>query len=154
VSLAAGANVVVPVIYKVNNAAVAGAVDTVKLTATSNTVGTTKDAGTWAVTVIRAGLTITKQLYRDDKVTLITAGAKVSPSEFVQFKVTVTATGVAGTTLVHVTDPVPATVTYNSATGDLAGWTLTQAAGTVTGDLAGTLATGQTRFFWIRVQVQ
>ena len=25
---------------------------------------------------------------------------------------------------------------------------------TVTGDLAGTLATGQTRFFWIRVQVQ
>jgi uncharacterized repeat protein (TIGR01451 family) len=154
VSLAAGANAVVPVIYKVNNAAVAGAVDTLKLTATSTTVPATTDVGTWVITVIRAGLTITKQLYRDDKVTLITPVAKVSPGEFVQFKVTVTATGVAGTTLVHVTDPVPATVTYNSATGDLVGWTLTQAAGTVTGDLAGTLATGQTRFFWIRVQVQ
>jgi uncharacterized repeat protein (TIGR01451 family) len=154
VSLAAGANVVVPVIYKVNNAAVAGAVDTLKLTATSTTVPATTDVGRWVVTVIRAGLTITKQLYRDDQTTLITPVAKVSPGEFVQFKVTVTATGVAGTTLVHVTDPVPATVTYNSATGDLVGWTLTQAAGTVTGDLAGTLATGQTRFFWIRVQVQ
>jgi uncharacterized repeat protein (TIGR01451 family) len=154
IALAAGASLAVPVVYTVVNGAVAGAKDTLKLTATSTTLGATTDAGTLVVTVIRAGLTIAKQLYRDDRATLVTAAANVAPGEFVQFKVTVSATGVAGSTLVHVSDAVPGTVTYVSSAGDLPGWTLAQAAGTVTADLAGTLSTGQTRFFWIRVQVQ
>jgi uncharacterized repeat protein (TIGR01451 family) len=84
---------------------------------------------------------------------MITAGDKVTPGDTVQFLVTVAATGNAGSTLVHVTDPLPAGVTYISATGDSPGWTIVQSGGTVTGDLAGTLSTGATRFFWIRVKV-
>jgi uncharacterized repeat protein (TIGR01451 family) len=154
VVLSAGASATVPVVYTVNTGAAAGAVDTLKLLATSNTVAATSNPGSWGITVVKAGLTITKQLYRDDRVTVIAPTANVAPGEFVQFRVTVTATGGAGSTLVHVTDLVPATVTYNAATGDLPGWTLSQAGGVVTGDLAGALTTGQSRFFWVRVQVQ
>jgi uncharacterized repeat protein (TIGR01451 family) len=153
-TVAAGASAPVSVVYTVVAGATAGAVDTLALLATSNVNALMNDRGTLVVTVIRAGLTISKQLYRDDRVTPISAASMVAPGEFVQFKVTVTATGAAGTTLVRVTDLVPATVTFDAATGDLPGWTLTQAGGTVTGDLAGTLVTGQSRYFWIRVQIQ
>jgi uncharacterized repeat protein (TIGR01451 family) len=151
----AGASVPVNVIYTVVAGAPAGAIDTLILTATSTVNALMTDRGALAVTVVRAGLTISKQLYRDDQTTLITPVAKVSPGEFVQFKVSVTATGVAGSTLVHVTDAIPtASVIFVSTSPDAAGWTLSQAAGTVTGDLTGSLATGLTRFFWIRVQVK
>ncbi|MDB4900449.1 MAG: hypothetical protein JWN53_2257 [Gemmatimonadetes bacterium] len=154
VSIASGATATVPVVYSVATAALAGATDTLKLLATSQSNPASKDPGTIIVTVIRAGLTIAKQLYRDDRTTLIAPGAQVSPGEFVQFKVTVTATGTAVSTLVHVTDLVPAAVTYVSTNGDGSGWTFAQAAGTVTADLGGTLGSGSSRYFWVRVQVQ
>jgi uncharacterized repeat protein (TIGR01451 family) len=151
----AGASVPVNVIYTVVAGASAGAIDTLILTATSQLNALMTDRGELAVTVVRAGLTISKQLFRDDQTTLIAPVAKVSPGEFVQFKVSVTATGAAGSTLVHVTDAIPtASVTFVSTSPDAAGWTITQSAGTVTGDLTGSLATGLTRFFWIRVQVK
>jgi uncharacterized repeat protein (TIGR01451 family) len=154
VSVAAGATATVPVVYTVANAAAAGATDTLKLLATSNANPAFGDPGNVVVTVVRAGLTIAKQLYRDDRTTVIAPTGQVSPGEFVQFKVTVTATGTSGSTLVHVTDLVPAAVTYDATAADGSGWTLSQAGGTVTADLAGTLASGQSRFFWVRVQVQ
>jgi uncharacterized repeat protein (TIGR01451 family) len=153
-TIPAGTSVPVNVVYTVVPGAVAGAVDTLILRATSNVNALMTDRGWLVVTVVRAGLTISKLLYRDDMVTLVGAAANVSPGEYVQFKVSVTGTGAAGSTLVHITDAVPAAVAYVSNTPDAAGWTITQAAGVVQADLTGALATGQTRFFWIRGRVQ
>jgi uncharacterized repeat protein (TIGR01451 family) len=153
ISLAVGANLVIPVVYTVANGAATGAIDTLRLQAVSTASATVADTGILVATVVRAGLAITKQLYRSDGTTMITAVDKVTPGDTVQFLVTVAATGNAGSTLVHVTDPLPSGVTYISATGDSPGWTIAQSGGTVTGDLAGTLSTGATRFFWIRVKV-
>jgi uncharacterized repeat protein (TIGR01451 family) len=103
--------------------------------------------------VTRAGITMAKQLYRDDRTTLVNGAAKVTGGEYVQYRVTVTSTGGADATTVSITDPIPAEVTYDSATPDAAGWTIVTGAGTLTADLAGTLAAGASRFFWIRVRV-
>ena len=154
VAVAAGAAATVPVVYSVANGAGTGAVDTLELRALSQANATVVDTGRIVVTVVRAGLSITKVLYRADGTTLITSTDQVSPGEIVQFLVTVSATGNAGSALVHVTDPLPAAVTFVSTTGDAAGWTITQGSGTVTADLAGTLAAGASRFFWIKVKVQ
>jgi uncharacterized repeat protein (TIGR01451 family) len=151
--LAAGATLAVPVVYTVATAALAGAIDTLKLSATSTASVAVTNAGSWVVTVVRAGLAITKQLYRADGTTPITVTDQVSPGEIVQFLVSVAATGEAGSTLVHVTDPLPSAVTFISTTGDAAGWTITQSGGMITADLAGTLAVSATRFFWIKVKV-
>jgi uncharacterized repeat protein (TIGR01451 family) len=153
-AIASGGSYNVIVTYTVATGAATGASAKITLTATSTVVPTVKDPGDVTVTVIRAGLTMTKALYRDDQTTLVTGPAGVSDGEYVQYKVTLTSTGAAGATTVHVTDSVPAAVTYVTATGDAAGWTIVNAAGTVTADLTGVLATGQSRFFWIRVRVK
>jgi uncharacterized repeat protein (TIGR01451 family) len=151
IAAAATANVVV--VYSVATGAATGATATITLTATSTVTATSSNAGTLAVTVTRAGITMAKQLYRDDRTTLVNGAAKVTGGEYVQYRVTVTSTGGADATTVSITDPIPAEVTYDSATPDAAGWTIVTGAGTLTADLAGTLAAGASRFFWIRVRV-
>ncbi|HEY7634891.1 MAG TPA: hypothetical protein VH763_05080 [Gemmatimonadales bacterium] len=150
--LAAGASATVPVVYSVLNVA-AGTKDTVTLTATSVANNAVSDSGKADLTVIRPALTMTKQAYRDDQTTLIGAG-QVLPGEFIQYKVTITNAGAAPASTVQITDALPAQLTFASATGDAAGWTIGNSGNNVTADLAGTLASGASRFIWVRVQVQ
>jgi uncharacterized repeat protein (TIGR01451 family) len=154
VTLAAGASVSIPVVYAVVNAAVTGAVDTLRLRALSSASAAVMDTGSYVITVVRAGLSIAKQLYRNDKTTLITPSDIVAPGELVQFKIVVTGTGAASNSTVKVTDPIPGAVTYIAAAGDIAGWTFAIAGSSFTANLAGTLASGASRYFWIQVKVQ
>jgi uncharacterized repeat protein (TIGR01451 family) len=144
----------VTVAYSVASGAATGATAQIVLTASNTAVGTVSNTGDLTVTVARAGLSIAKQLYRDDRTTLITAGDEVSADEYVQYRVTVTSTGSAAAAAVSVADAVPAELTYDAASGDVPGWGFTTAGSTVTATLAGTLASGASRFFWIRVRVK
>jgi trimeric autotransporter adhesin len=150
--LAAGASATVPVVYSVLNVA-AGTKDTVKLTATSVANNAVTDAGTADLTVIRPSLTMSKQAFRDDQVTSIGAG-QVLPGEFIQYKVTITNAGAAPASSVQITDALPAQLSFSSAAGDAAGWTIGNSGNNVTADLSGALASGASRFIWVRVQVQ
>ena len=151
INLAAGASTTINVIYTVLNVA-AGTQDTVTLRATSVTNPATFDDGFADLTVIRPSLTITKEAYRDDQITPIGVGTVV-PGEFIQYKVTVTNSGDADASTVHVDDLLPAQVTFNSTTPDGVGWAITNVLNDVDADLAGTLAPLASRFFWIRVQI-
>jgi uncharacterized repeat protein (TIGR01451 family) len=152
-SIAGGASTNVIVVYSVASGAATGATATITLTATSTFTATSTNPGTLAVTVERAGISMAKALYRDDQATPVGAGA-VSTNEFVQYRVTVTSTGAAAASAVSVADVIPAQVTYVTATGDAAGWSFATAGSTLTATLAGPLASGTSRFFWIRVQVK
>lgn len=154
VSVASAGNVVIDVRYTIPTAAVTGATGLLTLMARSSTNPAVKDPGDLTVRVIRAGLVVSKQLYRDNQATVLTPADVVQPGEFVQYKVSVTNSGVGGAVTVHLSDPLPARTTYSTAAADLAGWTIANAAGTVTADLAGTLAAGTSRYFWIRVQIK
>jgi uncharacterized repeat protein (TIGR01451 family) len=150
--LAAGGSTTVPVVYSVLNVA-AGTKDTVVLTATSVANNAVSDNGKADLTVIRPSLTMSKVAYRDDKTTLIGAGLVV-PGEFIQYKVTISNGGVAAASTVHITDVLPAQLAFSSASADAAGWTIGNSGNTVTADLSGSLASGGSRFIWIRAQVQ
>jgi hypothetical protein len=54
---------------------------------------------------------------------------------------------------VHIDDTLPTELTYVSAAGDLAGWTITNTGNDVNADLTGTLAPAAARFIWIRVRI-
>ncbi len=54
---------------------------------------------------------------------------------------------------VVVTDDLPAEVTYDSTSDDGNWSSITYSAPTVTANLSGTLAAGNSAVFWIRVQV-
>jgi uncharacterized repeat protein (TIGR01451 family) len=97
---------------------------------------------------------MTKAAFKDDKTTAITAADRVLPSQFIQYKLTVTNNGGADASSVHLSDALPSEVAYDSSAPDAAGWTITQSGGTVTADLTGTLAPGASRFVWIRVKVK
>jgi uncharacterized repeat protein (TIGR01451 family) len=153
VALTGTANVTV--VYSVATAAATGASAKITLTATSTGAApVATDTGDLTVTVARAGLSIAKQLYRDDQTTLVAGG--VATGEYVQYRVTVTSTGGAAATAVSVADNIPTQVTYVTATGDLAGWGFAPAAPspTLTATLAGALSSGASRYFWIRVRVK
>ena len=155
VTIAAGSSVGVTVVYTVNAAALAGAVDTLQLTATSTADATVTDRGFALVRVVKAAVTMSKAVYRDDRLTAINpASDTVLPGEYVQYLITVTNAGAAAATGVQVSDPLPAQVTYQASTPDALGWTVAEATGTVTADLAGSLASGASRSFWIRVRVK
>lgn len=153
ITVAAGATANVNVVYTVKDTA-ASLTDSLRLKATSGNDPLSFDNGEAVITVIRAQLSMTKEMYRDDRVTLIGPADQVQPGEFVQYKVTITSSGGADATTVIVTDALPGPVTYDSATGDAAGWTFTPAGANLTAQLAGTLPAGQSRFFWVRVRVQ
>jgi uncharacterized repeat protein (TIGR01451 family) len=150
--LASGASTTVPVVYTVLNVA-AGTKDTLVLTATSVANGAVSDNGKADLTVIKPALAMTKQAYRDNQSTLIGAGL-VLPGEFIQYKVTVTNSGVGAATSVQITDALPATLAFVSSTGDLAGWTIGNVGNNVTATLTGSLASAASRYIWIRAQVQ
>ncbi len=151
-NIAASASPTFDVIYSVADVA-AGTPDTLYLEARSVTTPATTDSGFADMSVIKAAMSITKAAYRDNQVTLLGGGDTVLPGEFIQYLVTVTNTGTADASIVHVDDLLPAELTYDSATGDLAGWTFTPSGNDLDADLAGTLAPAASRFFWIRVQV-
>jgi uncharacterized repeat protein (TIGR01451 family) len=152
-ALAVNGTSTVTVVYSVSTAAATGATAVLKLTATSTFTASSTGAGDVTVTVVRAGISMSKQLYRDNQATLVVGG--VTPGEYVQYKVTVTNTGAAAATAVSVSDPVPSAVTHIANTPDAAGWTITAPpAGTITASLAGTLAAASSRYFWIRVRVK
>jgi uncharacterized repeat protein (TIGR01451 family) len=152
-SIAAGATTNVTVVYSVATGAATGSAATLTLTATSVTTPSSTNAGDLTITVARAGITMSKQLFRDDRVTPVGAAA-VNVGEYVQYLVVVASSGGADATTVNVTDPIPAAVVYDSVTPDAAGWTIVTAAGTLTASLTGTLAPGSSRFFWLRVRVK
>jgi uncharacterized repeat protein (TIGR01451 family) len=158
ITLAPGASGTVTVVYTVSNSAAAGATSTIGLTATSGNGASQSDSGSRVVTVIRAAISMTKQAYLDNQTTELVAADRVLPGQYIQYKITVTNTGGAAATLTGtgygISDPLPSQVTYVSASGDAAGWTISETSGTVSAALTGTLAPAASRFFWIRVQVK
>ncbi len=153
ISLAAGANATIAVVYSVLDVA-AGTQDTVTLRARSVTgPGTAEDSGFADLTVIRPSLVITKEVYRDDQSTVIGGADTVLPGEYIQYKITVTNNGDADASGVHIDDLLPAQLTFDSTSPDAAGWTLTNSGNDVDADLSGALAPTASRYFWIRVQI-
>ena len=161
ITLAPGAVTTVDVIYTVSNSAAAGTTDDLRLTAVSGNDGTKSDVGNQIIRVIRAAITMTKQAFKDDQTTAVGAANTangVVPGDYMWYKITVTNSGGAAATLTGtgygVSDPLPTQVTYVSSTGDAAGWTIAESAGTVNAQLTGTLGAGASRFFWIRVRIK
>ncbi|MEW5928118.1 MAG: hypothetical protein AB1941_11585 [Gemmatimonadota bacterium] len=153
VAVGAGGTQTVDVVYTIATGAAVGSTAGLTLTATSATDPATTDAGSYTVTVIGASVSMSKEAFRDDQTTAIGAGDRVLPGEYIQYRITVTNTGASAASSVSVSDPLPAQVTYQSASGDAAGWTIGESSGTVTAGLA-TLAPAASRFFWIRVRVK
>ena len=153
ITIAASSSVTVDVVYSVGNVA-AGTTDNLKLHAVSVGDNTKNDDGTADLTVIRPAITVAKDAYRDNKTTLLIATDKVLPNEYIQFKVAVTNSGTTAASSVAIADNLPAQLTYDSATPDAAGWTISNVGNNVTATLSGTLATSATRFIWIRARVK
>jgi len=151
-SLAAGASLVVNVVYSIGNVA-AGLPDTLVLKARSVANPGTSDNGFADITVIRPLIVVDKTAYRDNQTTLIGAGTVV-PGEFVQYKITVTNSGSAPASTVQVSDALATQLNFVSTAPDAAGWTLSNVGNNVSGNLGGTLAAGASRFFWIRASVK
>jgi uncharacterized repeat protein (TIGR01451 family) len=132
----------------------AGSQDTLYLAATSVNDGTATDDGFMDLSVIRPVVTIAKAAYRDDQSTLIGAGDRVLPGEFIQYLVTVTNGGSTNAVSVTVNDPLPAQVTYNTASNNAGTWSFVEAAGVLDATLtSGPLAPAAIVSFWIRVQI-
>ena len=151
IAVASGATQNVAVVYSVLNVA-AGTKDTLVLLATSVANNSVSNTGSADLTVIKPSLTVAKVAFRDDQTTAVGAGT-VLPGEFIQYQITVTNTGAGPAANVQISDVLPSQLTFSSSTGDLAGWTIGNSGSTVTASLSGTLASSQSRFIWIRVQV-
>jgi uncharacterized repeat protein (TIGR01451 family) len=155
VTIASGATATVNVVYTVANV-VAGTTEALTLTATSQNDALATNPGDVTVRVVKAALGMTKVAYRDNQTTVINNTTdRVLPGEFIQYKITVTNSGLASASSVSITDALPGAVTYNAASGDVgADWSISQLAGTVTASLTPVLASAGSRFVWIRVQVK
>jgi uncharacterized repeat protein (TIGR01451 family) len=154
ITLASGASQNVDVVYTVANAAAAGTTEQLRLRATSTNNAAINDLGDVTVTVVRAAVAMTKEVYRDNKSTTIAAADRVVPGEYIQYKITVSNTSSVVANSVQVTDPLPGAVAYDSNTPDAAGWTISVSGANLTADLSGSLAAGASRFFWVRVRVR
>jgi uncharacterized repeat protein (TIGR01451 family) len=153
IAVGAGATQTVDVVYTIATGAAAGSTAGLTLAATSSTNPATTDTGSYTVTVIGASVSMTKEVFRDNQTTAVAGTDRVLPGEYVQYRITVTNTGASAASNVSVSDPLPAQVTYQAASGDAAGWTIGESSGTVTAGLA-SLAPAASRFFWIRVRVK
>ena len=111
----------------------------------------TNDSGFADITVIEANLSIVKQAWLGDKSLQISGD--VLPGDFIEYKVMVTNDGTVTASNVMVTDNLPATLTYISASNDVGTWTVGGSGNNRTFTLDTTLANGDTRSFWIRAQV-
>ena len=98
-------------------------------------------------------VSVVKEAYRADQVTPLAAGGDVLPGEVVQYKITVANTGAVAASNLHLDELLPNQVSFESTSGDAAGWTITSAGNAVDADLAGTLAPSDSRFFWVSVRV-
>lgn len=152
-SLASGASGNVVVVYTVGNVA-AGTTDQLRLTATSTNDASITDQGDATILVIRSAITMTKEVFRDNRSTAITAADRVLPGEYIQYRITVTSAGGAAAQSVRISDPLPSQVVFDAASGDAAGWTISNTGNTVTADLSGSLASSQSRFIWVRARVR
>lgn len=150
--LASGASQTIAVVYSVANVA-AGSTDTLSLRGRSVATPATLDDGFADLTVVEAAVSISKVAYRQDQATAIGAGGTVMPGEVIWYRVTVTNNGSAAASAVHVDDLLPAQLTFISASGDVAGWTISNSGNDVNADLSGSLSAGASRFFWIEVSV-
>src|SRR5205085_7371475 len=153
VTIAAATSLNIDVVYSVGNVA-AGTTDNLKLRATSVGDNAKTDDGTADLTVIRPAITVGKAAYRDNQTTLLGPTDVVLPNEAIQYKISVTNGGASGAASVAIADNLPAELTFLSATGDLAGWTIGNVGNNVSASLSGTLAAGATRFVWIRARVK
>jgi uncharacterized repeat protein (TIGR01451 family) len=151
--IAAATAMNIDVVYSVGNVA-AGTTDNLKLQATSVGDNTKTDDGTADLTVIRPAITVAKGAYRDDQITLLGPTDVVLPNEAIQYKVAVTNSGTTAAASVAIADNLPAELTFISGTGDAAGWTIGNVGNNVTASLTGTLASGATRFIWVRARVK
>jgi uncharacterized repeat protein (TIGR01451 family) len=150
--VAAGASQVIAVVYSIGNVA-AGTPDTLVLKGRSVATPATFNTGFADITVIRPLIIVDKTAFRDNQTTLIGAGTVV-PGEFIQYKITVSNSGSAPASVVHVADALATQLTFASTSPDAAGWTLSNVGNNVSGDLTGTLAAGASRFFWVRASVK
>jgi uncharacterized repeat protein (TIGR01451 family) len=153
VTIAAATSMNINVVYSVGNVA-AGTTDNLQLRATSAGDNTKTDQGYADLTVVRPAIAVTKAAYRDNQTTLIGPTDTVLPSEAIQFKITVSNSGASPAASVQIADAIPAQMTFLSATGDLAGWTISNTGNNVTASLSGTLASGASRYIWVRAQVK
>lgn len=152
-SLAAGGSNTVTVVYTVANAA-AGATEPLRLTATSTNDALITDPGEVTIRVVRAQLSISKEVFRDNRTSVIAAADRVLPGEYIQYRITVTNAGGADASAVRVDDALVASLQYDTSSGDLAGWSFSALGAGVRADLTGALAPGASRFFWVRARVR
>ncbi len=153
VTIPTGGSVSIDVTYTVAEVAV-GSRDTLYLVARSVTQPATLDNGYVDLTVIRPRVTIAKQVYRSDQVTVIGPTDRVVPQEVIWYRVSVTNAGDQNATSVHVDDLLPAELTFLALANDgSAGWTLANSGNDVDADLTVALGAGATRFFWIQARV-
>ena len=154
VAINAATSMNIDVVYSVNNVA-AGTTDDIVLTATSAGDNSKTDNGTADLTVIRPAITVAKAVYRNDQATLINNTTdRVLPNETIWYKVSVTNGGASGAASVSIADNLPAELTFVSASGDAAGWSISNVGNNVTANLTVALAAGATRFVWIQAQVK
>jgi uncharacterized repeat protein (TIGR01451 family) len=152
IPIAADSTKKITVEYRVADAA--GSSETITLTATAQSEASTTNSGVLTIEVVKPALSITKEAYRDNPVTLITAADSVRPGEYIRYKITVQNDGGGAATSVKITDQLPTQVTYDSVIADVdADWTVNRAGSTVTADLTGALAAGASRFIWVRVKI-
>jgi uncharacterized repeat protein (TIGR01451 family) len=152
IALAAGASQDVDVVYTIGDVA-AGVVDTLILTATAQTAPNPTDRGHLTFRVVRPLVSIAKAVFMNDSVTaLVSPPDSVVPNDSIWYKITVTNSGTASADSVHIDDNLPAELTYLSANGDAAGWTISNSGNDVDAYLLG-LAPGASRYIWIRARV-
>lgn len=96
---------------------------------------------------------VLKEAFRNDQVTPITTGGSVIPGELVQYRITVTNTGDADASNLHLDDLLPVEVAFQAASPDAPGWTFANSGNDVDADLASSLAPSASRSFWVQVQV-
>jgi uncharacterized repeat protein (TIGR01451 family) len=154
VAIAGSTTMNIDVVYSVGNVA-AGTTDDLVLTATSVGDNSKTDNGTADLTVIRPAIAVAKAVYRNDQVTAINNTTdRVLPNETIWYKVSVTNNGASGAASVSIADNLPAELTFVSASGDAAGWSISNTGNNVTANLTVALAAGATRFVWIQAQVK
>lgn len=151
VTLAVGQSATITATYTVGNVA-AGSSSTLTLNATSS-VQSASDNGSLTVSLIKPSLSMTKQAFRADGTTLIGGTDKVLPGETVVYRVSVTNNGTSVAGNVVITDALPSGVTYVSAAGDAAGWTISGGAN-LNASLSGSLAISATRYITVTVTIK
>jgi uncharacterized repeat protein (TIGR01451 family) len=150
--LAAGASQDVDVVFTIGDVA-AGIIDTLILTATAQTAPNPNDRGHLTYRVVRPQVSIAKAVFKNDSLTaLVSPPDSVVPNDSIWYKITVTNSGTASADSVHIDDLLPSDLTFLSANGDAAGWTISNSGNDVDAYFLG-LAAGVSRYIWIRARV-